>query len=222
MRKVEDYIDLLKPKVEALFKDDATGHDTTHLERTMKLALHISSKEGGDRVLVGISAYLHDVHRIMQSNLGRFVEPAESIPTIRELISDLDLSDDDKDEICNVIKNHENYNWNKGNEENSINCHIVQDADNLDALGAIGIIRTFVYGASVGRPMYDETKELEPKGDYVEGDKTDPSAVHHFYSKIFKLADHMNTATASKMAKEKVEFTKEFIKKFIAEWSGEI
>ena len=152
---LEEYIQELKPYVIELFNKDSSGHDISHLTRTMNTALYLQEKEGGDRIIIGISAFLHDVHRIMQNETGNIVSPKDSIPKIKEILSYIDLDDEQVEKICHCIKYHEEYNWN-GNNVDDINTLILQDADNLDAIGAIGIGRTFSYGDSHSIKMYDE------------------------------------------------------------------
>lgn len=217
---LEEYIEKLKPFIIELFKNDSSGHDISHLERTMKLALHIQEKEGGDRLIIGISAFLHDVHRIMQNETGKFVSPKESLGTVRNILANVDLDEEQVNKICYCIEYHEEYNWN-GNNVNDINTLILQDADNLDAIGAIGIGRTFSYGGSHNIVMYDENVELNENNDYSEAGGNDASTIHHFYHKLFKLKDNMNTITARKIAEDRTEFMKSFVKEFIDEWNGE-
>ena len=95
-----------------------------------------------------------------------------------------------------------------------------QDADNLDAIGAIGIGRTFSYGGAHNVVMYDEEAPLEMEEKYSEHNGDDPSTIHHFYHKLFKLADNMNTESARKRAKERTAVMKEFVKEFLDEWNG--
>lgn len=80
---IEEYIYKLRPYVLDMFSKDSSGHDINHLERTMKLALYIQEKEGGDKIVIGISAFLHDIHRIIQNEKGVFVSPKESLETVR-------------------------------------------------------------------------------------------------------------------------------------------
>lgn len=217
----EEYINKLKPYVEQYFKDDCTGHDIGHLERTMKSALYICEKEGGDKIIVGISAYLHDVHRILQSKEGKFVSPKDSIPIIRSIISNLDLTEEQIEKICYCIEYHEEYNWN-GNNVSDKNALILQDADNLDAIGAIGIGRAFNYGGAYNIDMYDENIPLIEEDDYVEEKGDNETTIHHFYHKLFKLGDNMNTKTARSLADNRIKFMKEFTKEFLKEWTGNI
>lgn len=221
---LEDYIERLKPYVNELFKEDSSGHDISHLVRVMNNALYIQEKEGGDRVIIGISAFLHDIHRIMENEINSpnkeyvFVSPKDSIPKVKEILSNIDLTEEQVNKICFCIEHHEEYNWN-GKNVDDINTLILQDADNLDAIGAIGIGRAFSYSGVHNMPMYDEEKELVIEENFIEG-HNDPSVIHHFYHKLFKLGDNMNTKTAKILADKRIEFMKEFTKEFIDEWKA--
>ena len=133
---LEKYIEDLRPLVIELFKKDSSGHDISHLERTMNTALYLQAKEGGDRIVIGVAAFLHDIHRIMQNETGTFVSPKDSLDTIRNILSKINLTNEQVEKICYCIEYHEQYNWN-GNNVDDINTLILQDADNLDAIGAI-------------------------------------------------------------------------------------
>ena len=219
---LEEYINKLKPEVLKLFKEDSSGHDITHLERTMNIALLLQKYEGGDKIVVGISAFLHDVHRIMQNETGKFVSPKDSLGKVKEILSVLELEEEQLEKILHAIEYHEVYNWNNPqNKEEDINTLILQDADNLDAIGAIGIGRTFTYGGAHNVPMYDNTVSLEMKSDYAEENGDDESTIHHFYHKLFKLGDNMNTKKAKELANSRTEFMKKFVDEFLKEWNGE-
>jgi uncharacterized protein len=215
---LENYIEQIKPYIIELFKNDSSGHDISHLVRTMNVALTICEKENGDRLIVGIAAFMHDIHRIMQNEKGVFVSPKDSIPKVRDILSNTDLSTDIIDKICYCIENHEIYNWN-GNNVNDLNTLILQDADNIDAIGAIGIGRTFTYGGAKNIVMYDDNIPLENENEFTDA-KNDPSTIHHFYHKLFKLADNMNTNTAKEIAQERTNFMKLYVNEFLDEWNG--
>lgn len=102
----------------------------------MNIALNLCKKENGDKLIVGISAFMHDIHRIMQNETGKFVSPKDLLPKVREILSNTDLSEEIINKICYCIEYPEIYNWN-GNNIDDINTLILQDADNLDAIGAI-------------------------------------------------------------------------------------
>ena len=210
---------LVRFLINKLFKNDSSGHDISHLIRTMNIALNLCKKENGDELIVGISAFMHDIHRIMQNETGKFVSPKDSLPKVREILSNTDLSEEIINKICYCIEYHEIYNWN-GNNIDDINTLILQDADNLDAIGAIGIGRTFSYGGAHNVKMYDENSPLETLEKYSEEKGDDPSTIHHFYHKLFKLADNMNTKSAKEQAKYRTEYMKNFVNEFLEEWNG--
>lgn len=216
---LENYIEKLKPYVIDLFKRDSSGHDISHLIRTMNTALYLQEKEGGDRIIIGIAAFLHDVHRIMQNESGKFVSLKDSLEKVKEILSHIDLTDEQVNKICYAIEQHEEYNWN-GKNVDDINTLILQDADNLDAIGAIGIGRTFSYGGSHNVIMYDDKVPLNQNDDYSESNGDDESTIHHFYHKLFKLGDNMNTTTAKNLANRRIEFMKTFVKEFLDEWNA--
>lgn len=216
---LEKYIEELRPHVIELFKKDFSGHDISHLESTMNTALYLQSKEGGDRIVIGIAAFLHDVHRIMQNETGNFVSPKDSLDTVKNILKYINLSNEQIEKICYCIEYHEQYNWN-GNNVDDINTLILQDADNLDAIGAIGIGRTFFYGGAHNVVMYNPSVPLNEKNDYVESNVNDESTIHHFYHKLFKLQDNMNTKTAKELAEKRTNFMKNFVNEFLSEWNA--
>ena len=216
---LESYIEQLRPYVIELFKKDSSGHDISHLERTMNTALYMQEQEGGDRIIIGIASFLHDVHRIMQNESGHFVSPKDSLEVIKKILSNIDLSQEEIEKICYCIEYHEEYNWN-GNNVNDINTLILQDADNLDAIGAIGIARCFCYGGAHNIAMYEDKTPLNEKNDYQEAKGDDETSIQHFHHKLLKLGDNMNTNTAKKIAKQRTEYMREFVKQFLNEWNA--
>ena len=217
---LEECMVVIRPLVEELFAGDSGGHDVSHLERTMNAALYIQEREGGDRVVVGLGAYLHDVHRMMENELGRFVSPEESLGPIRDVLAKVDLTPDQVDAICYCVEHHEHYNWN-GNNVQDINALIVQDADNLDAIGAVGVARAFSYGGTRGLPLYDPSVPLEDSGSYEEGTGSDESTLHHFFHKCLRLGQHMNTKTGFELAQQRTAYMRSFVEEFLSEWNGD-
>lgn len=218
---LENYIDLLRPKVIEIFKKDSSGHDIGHLERTMNNALFLQKYEGGDEVVIGVSAFLHDIHRVLQNEQGKYCSPKESLPIVKKLLEEIQFPNDKIENVLHSIEYHEIYNWhNSSNQVTDIETLILQDADNLDAIGAIGVARTFSYGGAHGVVMYEPRVPLNTNDDYAEENGDDESTIHHFYHKLFKLGDNMNTNTASKLAKEKTDFMKQYVDEFMKEWNG--
>ncbi|MGM9878911.1 MAG: HD domain-containing protein [Bacilli bacterium] len=213
---INEYIEKLEPVVSNMFEVECSGHGIDHLERTLKNALYIQSKEGGNPIIIGISAYLHDLHRLMQYKDGKYHSPKESLNKVKRILKNIDLSNEEKKEICYCIENHEKYNWNDNNVDD-INTLILQDADNLDAIGAIGIARAFAYGSANGIPIYSENFKRIVNDNYVESDNLESSTIQHFYDKLLKLGDNMNTKTAKNIAKKRAQFIKEYINEFMNE-----
>lgn len=217
---ITQIISKLEKEIKHLFHSESSGHDIWHLKRVLNSALHIQEKEGGDRLVVAIAAFLHDIHRIIQHETGEFCSPENSLSKIEEILGTVDLQPDKVEKILHVIKYHEEYDFTKeGKTVSDIETFIVQDADNLDGLGAIGIGRSFAYGSRYKVPMWDPDIPLN-KGEYVGENQNDPSTIHHFHAKMFNLKDNMNTKTAKEIAKQRHEFSKDFVKEFLNEWEG--
>lgn len=218
---LEKYISLLKPKVIEIFKKDSSGHDIWHLERTMNNALFLQKHEGGDKIVIGVAAYLHDIHRVLQNEQGKYCIPKESLSIVRKILEEISFPFDKLEKVLHIIEYHEVYNWQSTNKQISdIETLIVQDADNLDAIGAIGIARTFSFGGAHGISIYEPNIKLNNNADYSEENDKDESTIHHFYHKLFKLGDNMNTSTAKKLSYIKINYMKEYIDEFMREWNG--
>ena len=218
---LEEMIQKLTPILNDMcLKDKTGGHDMDHFIRTMKMALYLQSKEGGDPLIIGIASFLHDIHRLMQGERGEYVSPKDSLNQVIKIFetAQLDLSTEQINHILFCIEHHEDYNWN-GNNVSDINTLILQDADNLDAIGAIGIGRSFGYAAIHDQPFYVESIPLEVFQGYEEKIK-DVSNVHFLNNKLIKLGDNMNTGTAKKIAESRVQFVKNFITEYLNEWNA--
>jgi uncharacterized protein len=216
---MEETIKQLEGEVKTLFLNDSSGHDIYHLKRTLNNALTIQKKEGGDKLVIAVSAFLHDIHRIISNETGKFCSPKDSLPKVREILDKTRLTKEQKRKILHCIEFHEEYSFSKeGKTENDIETLILQDADNLDAIGAIGVGRTFSYGGANNITMWILEKPFNKY--YYDESKTDPSIIHHFYSKLLKLKENMNTKTAKKIAKERHKFMELFLKEFFDEWNG--
>jgi len=218
---MEKIIKQLETEVKKLFSSDSSGHDIYHLQRVLNLALHIQKKEGGDKIIIGVAAFLHDVHRIIQNETKKFCSPKDSLPKVREILDTSELTEKQKINILHCIEYHEEYSFStNGRTVTDIETLILQDADNLDAIGAIGIGRTFAFSGSFGVPMWIPEIPLG-KDTFDESNNLDPSTIHHFHSKLLKLKDSMNTETAKKMATKRHEFMEKFVEEFFDEWRGE-
>lgn len=214
--KIESLIEKLETKISKLFDGEKTGHNMGHLKRTLKYALKLQEAEGGDKAVIAVSAFIHDIHRLMQDELKRYVDPAESLPRVREIISDLPLTDKQKDHVCHAVEYHEEYAFGKGVTAGDIETLILQDADNLDAIGAVGLMRTIQFSTAKNIPIYEPSVPLY--NDTYDETKLDASSMHHVHNKLLRLGEHMNTKTAKELAKPKTKLMQDFLDTIIDEW----
>ncbi len=216
---MEEIIQQLEEELKRLFHKDSTGHDIYHLKRTLNLVLALQEKEGGDRLIIAVSAFLHDIHRIIQNESGHFCSPKDSLPKVKEILDRTGLTEEQKQKVLHCIEFHEEYHFSEnGKTVDDIETMILQDADNLDAIGAIGIGRTFSFGGANGITMW--VPEIPVGKDTFEESELDPSTVHHFYSKLLRLKENMHTETAKKMAEARHRFMELFLDEFYKEWDG--
>lgn len=187
---------------------DNTGHDLSHAIRVVNNAKKILKEVKGNELVVLTSCYLHDV---VDEKL--FQNTDNQVNKIRKLLTENDYSSSDIDEIIHIITT---ISFHLGIIPQSINAQIVQDADRLDALGSIGIIRAIQYGQSKKRPFY-ESVNLIKKNNHYEFNEVSNSTLSHFYQKLLKLENMMNTDIAKMMAKERTNTMKLFLDEFYQE-----
>jgi uncharacterized protein len=181
------------------------GHDWWHINRVRNLSLYICSAEGkGDLLTVEISALLHDIG----DRKFRETQSGDHIKLIRSLLENLQL---EKKRIDEVIFINENISYSKGARPELVSPEFmaVQDADRIDAIGAIGVARAFNYGGYKNNRIYD------PEGIH-------PSTVAHFYDKLLKLKDLINTETGRRIALERHNYLESYLTQFYKEWNGPI
>ncbi len=193
------------------------GHDWFHIERVYKNALLIADGEVCDDTVVKLGALLHDIAD------SKFHNGDETIgPKIAGEF--LESENVDQTTIQHVIKIIENISFKGGNTEktfSSIELDIVQDADRLDAIGAIGIARTFNYGGFKNRPLYNPNIAPNLHMSKEEYKNSQAPTLNHFYEKLLLLKDKMNTETGKQIAQERHRYMEGFLSQFYAEWDGE-
>ncbi len=194
---------------------DSSGHSIDHALRVYRLAKVISTKEGGNERVTLISALVHDV--IDEKLFEDVVAQKAKLFLFLQMIG---CSQSELEQVFYIIENI-SYKGGKGEPVTTLEAQIVQDADRLDAIGAIGIGRTFMYGGSRGSKMYDEQLTPTDFEDELAYRKHQGTVINHFYEKLFKLKDLMNTETAKLMAQKRHDFMELFVKEFIQEWYGE-
>lgn len=213
MSLVDNTILFVKKKLE----NAEAGHDWFHIERVYKNALLIAQDENCNIEIVKLGALLHDIADSKFNDGDETVGPKVA----REF---LESQNTDEETIVHVVKIIENISFKGGNFEkkfNSIELEIVQDADRLDAIGAIGIARTFNYGGFKNRQLYNP--EIAPKLNMSKEEykKSEAPTINHFYEKLLLLKDKMNTKTGKQLAQERHNFMELFLSQFYAEWDEE-
>ena len=189
---------------------DHSGHNFSHIERVVKNAELLIKHEGGNKKIIITACYLHD---IIDTKL--FTDIDKQKEKIVNVLVESSYLPTEIEEILEII---DAVSFSKGNinDVDNLNLEIVRDADRLDALGAIGIIRTIEYGASKKREFYTE-ENLNRSLDEVKFNKSTETTLSHFYDKLLKLKDYMHTYTAKKIANERTKFVEEFLSEFYKE-----
>ncbi|MCF6139708.1 HD domain-containing protein [Flavobacterium sp. K77] len=193
------------------------GHDWFHIERVYKNSLLIAKTEACDALVVQLGALLHDIADSKFHNGDETVGPRVA----KEYLESKAVSQNVIDHVVLII---ENISYKGGNFEkkfSSKELDIVQDADRLDAIGAIGIARTFNYGGFKNRTLYDP--EIGPRTGMSKEEykNNDSPTINHFYEKLLLLKDKMNTETGKQIAQQRHKYMEGFLSQFYAEWEGE-
>jgi uncharacterized protein len=192
-------------------KDDPSGHSYQHADRVRKLALEIQTKEGGNRRLIESAALLHDC---VDAKL--FKDTAKQYQAVEALLKEQGFTPDESAQILTILRT---ISWHGEGQEKpmaTLEGKIVRDADRLEALGAIGIIRTIEYGASRGRPFYEESN-LKTDAQGTAFASPSATTLSHFYEKLLLLDDYFLTPTAKAMARKRSRFMRRFLKEFYRE-----
>jgi uncharacterized protein len=214
--KQNDIINTTIAFVKSELENAEGGHDWFHIERVYKNALLIAKGEDCDILVVKLGALLHDIADSKFHNGDESVGPKKA----RHFLESENI---DESTIVHVINIIENISFKGGNivkNFHSLELDIVQDADRLDAIGAIGIARTFNYGGFKNRLIYNP--EIAPNLSMSKEEYKNSTAptINHFYEKLLLLKDKMNTKTGIQIAKERHQFMEVFLSQFYAEWDG--
>ncbi len=213
MTLIDNTIQFVKQQLE----NAEGGHDWFHMERVYKNAVLIAKEEDCDAIVVQLGALLHDIAD------SKFHDGDETVgPRVARAF--LESENVEEKTIQHVINIIENISFKGGNFEkkfNSIELQIVQDADRLDALGAIGIARTFNYGGFKNRTLYNPEILPNLNMNKEEYKNSESPTLNHFYEKLLLLKDKMNTETGKKIALERHQYMETFLSQFYAEWNGE-
>lgn len=193
-----------------------SGHDWFHIERVYKMACTINKKEKGDVQIISLAALLHDIADSKFHDGDEEIGPQKA----REFLLAIGVSIEVVEAVTSIIRNMSFKKSFEGDVVRSKELDIVQDADRLDAIGAIGIARTFNYGGYKNRAMYDPA--IKPEMNHTKESYKNSTAptINHFYEKLLLLKDQMNTETARRLAEQRHQFMEQFLAQFYAEWEG--
>lgn len=201
----EDYI-------RKIHLDDSSGHDYWHIKRVESLAVKLAHAENADVFLCRLSALLHDVDDYKTGG------DEENLPVAKKLLNEQKISKDIHQRVLSIIRQVSFKGARVVNQPLSIEAMCVQDADRLDAIGAIGIARTFAFGGKSQRSIYDPGIKPVCNSSYSEYKNNNSPTVNHFYEKLLLLKDRMNTDKARQIAVKRHQFMEEFLRQFYLEW----
>lgn len=202
--------------VKSALSGEGSGHDWWHVYRVWKNAVHIGQNEKADLFVVELAALLHDIADWKFHAGDDTVGPQVA----RAWLTKLSVHEEIISHVCQIIKDLSFKGAGVASPMTSIEGMIVQDADRLDALGAMGIARTFAYGGSKGREMYNPNIQPEHHESFEQYKNSTGPTINHFYEKLLLLKDLMNTKTAQQIAIERHAFMEHYLDEFFQEWEG--
>jgi len=205
-------------EVKKRFEGESSGHDWWHVYRVWKMAQHLAREEEADMFVVELAALLHDIADHKFHNGDDTVGPRIG----RQVLVEHKLPDDVVDHVCEIIATLSYKGAGVTTDMSTIEGRIVQDADRLDAIGAVGIARCFAYGGHKNRPMHvpgEDPVLHQSKDSYF---KSEGPSINHFYEKLLLLKDRMNTRIARQIAEERHKYMEDYLDRFYKEWEGEL
>lgn len=194
------------------------GHDWFHINRVYNNAKNIAKTENVNLLIVELGALLHDIADSKFHNGDEEIGPKKA----KEFLESINVEKSIISHVENIVRHISFSGGNHKREFNSIEMDVVQDADKLDAIGAIGIGRTFTYGGHMNRQMYNPDIKSNLNMTKEEYKKNKAPTINHFYEKLLLLKDKMNTKTGKKIAKNRHEFMEKYLEQFYKEWNGEL
>lgn len=212
----DEVLNKTETHIHKLLSGEGSGHDWWHIHRVRNTALKLARDEGADLFITELGALLHDIadHKFHggDENAGPLAAEAflRSIKTEPEVIS----------EVCTIIREVSYKGAGVATPVSSKEAAVVQDADRLDAIGAVGIARTFAYGGYSGQPMHDPDLNPQLHEDFDSYKSNRSSTINHFYEKLLLLKDRMNTESGRRMAEDRHNYMQNYLKRFMEEWQG--
>lgn len=220
----DDVIARTAAYVRELLAHDSSGHDWWHIERVRQTALALAQREGADRYVVALAALLHDVDdwklRPTAAEAAS-ASDAEGPALARAWLERCGVDPAVIARVCDIIEHVSYKGAGVATPMSTPEGMVVQDADRLDALGAIGIARAFAYGGHKGRPLHDPDAPPQLHASFAAYQANQGSSINHFYEKLLLLQDRMNTDTARAIARERTAFMRAYLDQFYREWDAQ-
>jgi uncharacterized protein len=212
-----ELVERVAGQIKLRFLDESSGHDWHHIERVCKLAHKIATHEGADQEIVQLGALVHDIADWKFHGGDDSVGPREA----ERLLLQEGAPQDIIDPVVDIVATISYKGAGVQTTMQTLEGRCVQDADRLDAIGAIGIARCFAYGGHAGRLLYDPAMPPELHATAAAYKAAKGTSLNHFYEKLFLLKERMNTAGGRLLAERRHQFMEEFVTRFLDEWDGE-
>jgi uncharacterized protein len=214
---IQPLIESIREEMKSRFAGEGTGHDWAHMERVWRNAVVIAKAEGANAEVVALGALLHDIadHKFHNGSLSE--GPRQAREAIMQRGGDPELAD----KVATIVAEVSFKGAGVPTPVSSLEAAVVQDADRLDAIGAIGVARAFAYGGSKGRALHSPGSKPLAHDDFQSYANDEGATINHFYEKLLLLQDRMHTATGKAMAAERHAFMEAFLAQFLKEWQGE-
>lgn len=197
---------------------EGSGHDWWHVHRVWRNAVHIGKKEKADMFIVELGALLHDIADFKFHNGDDMAGARVS----RDWLEKQRVDKETIKRVCDIVRGVSFKGAKVKSELKTKEGMVVQDADRLDALGAIGIARTFAYGGAKGREIYNPEIKVVKHESFEEYKNANSTSINHFFEKLLLLKDLMNTKSGKQMAEERHKFLKQYLDRFFKEWDGKL
>ena len=213
----EEVVEAAKTYVRKELEGEGSGHDWWHIKRVLDLSITIAKKYPEvDLFVVKLGALLHDIGDHKFHNGDHTVGPK----MVQEWLKQYAVDEESTEKIVSIVKEISYKGAHTETPMSSLEGKIVQDADRLDAIGAIGVARTFAYGGNKNREMHNPEHAVENHSDFESYKKTTGPTINHFYEKLLLLKDRMNTQYGLQLAKKRHQFMETFLEEFFEEWDG--
>jgi len=208
---IENTIKFVKDKL----KGDSSGHDWWHIYRVWNLAKEINKNENGNLFVIELASLLHDV-----ADWKFHENEKDGLIEVVDFLNTQEVEDEVINQVIYIIENVSYKGADVKDKMNTIEGKVVQDADRLDAIGAIGIARTFAFGGKFGNEMHNPNSEIVMHENFDQYKKSNGTTINHFYEKLLLLKDRINTKTAKIIADERHSYMETFLKQFYDEWNS--